>query len=446
MPVIRGRHPTREYNRNHDTFDDRQPPEAHPRPVSKPNSLTVDVRFGRAGRTELSVDADRLVTRREAPEQLETLESSIRAALTTPLDFPPLEQAVIPGDRIVIALDADTPAADMILAAIWEVLALRDVEPADVLVLQPRSSQPGAPADPRSALTRDVAGRISWQIHDPDEAEGGQYLATSSSGERVYLAAELIEADLVIPVGPVGFDSVLGYRGTHSVLYPGLSNAESITRALGEGHRELEPADQRPLRQLVDDVGWLLGVQFCVQVVPATGSGVAGVWAGCPESVFQAARECLEDAWRVELAERPDIVIASIEADAGGHGWNQVGRALAVARNLVAHEGRILLLTDLKEPPGDGLKLVRSADAPSEALSPLKSLAPADLVPATQCVEAADWARIYLMSRLDSDLVEDLFITPLEHPDEISRLLELPGQCVIIENAQHAYGRIQSGE
>ncbi|GIS58130.1 MAG: hypothetical protein CM1200mP2_03550 [Planctomycetaceae bacterium] len=93
--------------------------------MSKPNPLTVDVRYGRSGRLALSVDADRLVTRREAPEQLETLESSIRAALTTPLDFPPLEQAVIPGDRIVIALDADTPAADRILAAIWDVLALR---------------------------------------------------------------------------------------------------------------------------------------------------------------------------------------------------------------------------------------------------------------------------------------------------------------------------------
>lgn len=417
-----------------------------PRPVSKPNPLTVDVRYGHAGRLALPVDADRLVARREAPEQLETLESSIRGVLATPLDFPPLEQAVIPGDHIVIALDADTPAAETILAAIWDVLALRDVEPSDVLVLQPRSSQPGATADPRSALPGDVAERITWQIHDPDEAEGGQYLATSSSGERVYLAGELIAADLVIPVGPVAFDSVLGYRGTHSVLYPGLSNAESITRALGEGHRELEPADQRPLRQLVDDVGWLLGVQFCVQVVPAAGSGVAGVWAGCPESVFQAARVCLEEAWRVELEERSDIVVASIESDAGGHGWSQVGRALAVARNLVTHEGRILLLTDLNETPGDGLKLIRGADTPSEALSPLKSLAPADLVPATQCVEAADWARVYLLSQLDSDLVEDLFITPLEHPDEIGRLLELPGQCVIIENAQHAYGRIRVSE
>jgi len=443
---IRCRHPTREYNRNRDEIDGRLPPEAHPKPVNKPNPLTVDVRYGRAGRMALPVDADRLVARREAPERLETLESAVRAALAAPLDFPPLEQAVVPGDDIVIALDADTPAADVILAAIWDVLARRGVEPDDVLVLQPRGSQPGTSVDPRKGLPEDVAERISWQVHDPDETEGGQYLATSSSGERVYLANELIEADLVIPVGPVAFDSVLGYRGTHSVLYPGLSNSESITRALGEGHRELEPADQRPIRQLIDDVGWLLGVQFCVQVVPAAGADVAGVWAGCPDSVFRAARMCLEDAWRVELEERPDIVVASIESDAGGHGWNQVGRALAVARNLVMHEGRILLLTDLDETLGDGLQLIRGADAPAEALSPLKSLAPPDLVPATQCMEAADWAHVYLLSRLDNDLVEDLFITPLEHPDEVGRLLELPGQCVIIENAQHAYGRIRISE
>ena len=414
--------------------------------MTDPQAHPVDVRYGRECHLALAVDADRLVTRREAPHRIESLETSIRNALATPLDFPPLQLAVIPGDRVVIALDSDTPAADTILAAIWDVMSDREVDPEDVLVLQPRGHGPAEPPDPRGELPEEVRERIRWRIHDPHQAESGQYLATSSSGERVYLALELIEADLVIPVGPVAFDSVLGYRGTHSVLYPGLSNAESLSRVLDQSHSELEPSDQSPLRQLIDDVGWLLGVQFCVQVVPAAGSGVAGVWAGLPESVFRAGLECLEASWRVELDQRSDIVVASIESDAGGHGWEQVGRALAVARNLVTHEGRILLLTDLDETPGDGLKLIRGAEAPSEALSPLKSLAPPDLVPATQCVEATDWARVYLLSQLDSDLVEDLFITPLEHPDEVTRLLEQPGQCVIVENAQHAYGRVRVNE
>jgi nickel-dependent lactate racemase len=414
--------------------------------VTDPQTHPVDVRYGRECHLALAVDADRLVTRSEAPQRIETLEASIRNALATPLDFPPLQQAVIPGDRVVIALDFDTPAANTILAAIWDVLAEREVDPEDVLVLQPRGNGPAEPPDPRGDLPEEIRERIVWRIHDPQQAQGGHYLASSASGERVYLAKELIEADLVIPIGPVAFDSVLGYRGTHSVLYPGLSNADSLSRALGQGDRELEPSDQRPLRQLIDDVGWLLGVQFCVQVVPAAGSGVAGVWAGLPESVFRTALEFLETSWRVELDQRSDIVVASIESDAGGHGWEQVGRALEVARNLVTHEGRILLLTDLDETPGDGLKLIRGAEAPLAALSPLKSLAPLDLVPATQCVEATDWARVYLLSQLDSDLVEDLFITPLEHPDEVTRLLSQPGQCVIVENAQHAYGRVRINE
>ena len=411
--------------------------------MTKSQAQPVDVRYGHECQLALSVDSDRLVARREPPDQLDSLDQSIRDALAAPLDFPPLAQAVIPGDHVVIALDTDTPAADTILAAIWDVLSARDVDPGDVLVLQPRCTGPGQLNDPRSELPVDIRDQVRWQIHDPDQTEGGHYLATSSSGERVYLAAELIEADLVIPVGPVVFDSVLGYRGTHSVLYPGLSNSESIARAVGRGHRELDPNDQRPLRQLIDDVGWLLGVQFCVQVVPAGATGVAGVWAGLPESVFREARESLEAAWRVEIDERSDIVVASIESDGGGHGWEQVGRALEMARNLVTREGRILLLTDLDETPGDGLKLLQNADAPTEALSPLKSLAPSDLVPATQCVEATDWARVYLLSQLDNDLVEDLFITPLENSDEVDRLLSQPGQCLIVENAQHAYGRVR---
>ncbi len=404
----------------------------------------VDVRYGKAAHAALAIEPERLLQSRSAPSPLDDLPTAIATALASPLDFPSLDQAVIPGDRIVIALDPDTPGSDLILAGIWNVLETREIDPADVLVLQPRSSSPtGAQVDPRGALPAAIAESLSWEVHDPDEDTGGHYLATSSSGEPVYLAEALIEADLVIPVGPVAFDSVLGYRGTHSVLYPGLSNADSIARSLGQGHRELDPGDARPLRQLIDDVGWLLGVQFCVQVVPAAGDGVSGVWAGAPESVFREACECLESTWRVEIEERPDLVVASIESDAGGHGWEQVGRALSVCRSLVAREGRILLLTDLDESPGDGLSLLRGADAPADAISPLQSLAPSDLMPATQCAEAADWARVYLLSQLDNDLVEDLFITPVENLDEVGRLLALPGRCVIVENAQHAYGRVR---
>ncbi len=409
--------------------------------VTDSNPWPEEIRYGQDGRIAVQIDPERILAWQPAPLPLEDTRAAIRAALTNPLDFPALEQTVVPGDHIVVALDVDTPAADVILASIWDVLAGRDIRPEDLLVLQPAATGPVSPTDPRRSLPTEVARQIDWRVHEPDKV-GQNYLATTASGQRVYFPREVIEADLVIPVGPVVFDPLLGYRGTFSVLYPGLSTADAITRSHGQGHQELEPDDPRPLRQLVDDIGWLLGVQFCVQVVPAAGSEVSAVWAGAPESVFRAACESLERSWRVEIEERAEIVVASIQPDAGGHGWDQVGRALTVSRNLVARDGRIVVLTNLDESPGDGLSLIRGVNAPADALSPLRSLAPGDLVPATQCAEATDWARVYLLSQLDGELVEDLFLTPLESADEVERLLCLPGQCVILENAQHAFGRV----
>ena len=36
------------------------------------------------------------------------------------------------------------------------------------------------------------------------------------------------------------------------MFYPGLSNTEAFTKSLGQGHSELGPDDDRPLRQLDD--------------------------------------------------------------------------------------------------------------------------------------------------------------------------------------------------
>lgn len=403
----------------------------------------VLVRYGSDNRCAIQVDPQRVVVQQTAPTPLDDIDGVIRDALTNPLGFPPLQQAVVPGDTVVVALDVNTPADDEIIAALWDVFASRDVLPADVLILQPAGTGEIPPADPRRGLPAEIAAEMAWQVHSPDDDSSQKYLATSASGERIYLAREVIEADFVLTVGPVAFDTVLGYRGTCSVLYPGLSSIEAVSRSQGQGHDELEPSDERPLRQLIDEIGWLLGIQFCVQVVPSGGTGAADVLAGCPDAVFRAARERLDNHWMVQLDERPDIVVATIESDAGGHGWEQVGAALAVSRNLVARDGQIIMLTELDELPGDGLDVVRGSDSPDDALQPLRSLAPADLVPATQCAHAVNWARVYLLSHLDGELVEDLFITPLEDQDEVQRLLTRPGRCVILEDAQHAWGRVQ---
>ena len=402
---------------------------------------TIHLRYGPEGAVDLSIDESRVRGVFLGPPAVKDLPGRLRSVLDAPLDFPPLEQAVIPDDRVVLVLDRDVPEAASIVAGVWKRLADREVKPENVTILQPADTAAGPPADPRACLPTPVRSKIAWEVHEalPEESGDFHYLATTAAGERVYLSGTLLDADVVVSVGRIEFDPLLGYRGTNSVFFPGLSTAEAIKRAQGQGHTELGSDDERPLRQVVDEVGWLLGTPFTIQTLPSAAGGVSDLLAGSIDSVFRRGRELLAERWLVRLPERVETVVVAVDEDAGGHGWTQVGAALAVARRVVTRDGRIIVLSQLAEAPGEGIELLRRAEEPRDAFRPLRQTAPPDLLAATQFAQAVDWARVYLLSRLDSDLVEDLFCIPVEDDSEVARLLASDDEpCVFIGSAQHA--------
>ena len=403
---------------------------------------SLELTYGAAGRFVCQIDAQRIVEYRQAPPACNDVSAALRAALAQPLDFPPLAQAVVPGDHLVLALDRHTPQAPTLVAEIWKVLESRQIEPEDVTVLQPAALERGPLPDPRGQLPASVSGRVCWKTHDPlDESQRG-YLASTANGERVYLARELIEADCSIAVGMIAFDPVLGVRGTSSVFFPGLSTVEAVTRSHGLGHSELEPNDERPLRQMIDEIAWLLGTQFAVQVVSASQDRVFSVLAGASEPVFRCGKQLLAEHCQIALEQRVPLVVVAVDADAAGHGWPQIGAALATAQNLVEKGGKIVVLSELAAELDQGMKLIADSKSPRNALQPLRKLAPPDLVAASQLATTADWARVYLLSQLEGDLVERLFMTPLSNEREVARLLKGDDECVFVESAQHTYGRI----
>lgn len=405
------------------------------------SSARFQLPYGRGQTFECALDSAQLVGSIRPPAGLMNVADATAAAIENPIDFPPLRKALVGEDKVAIVLDRRTPQAEQLLLGLWRVLAAAGVQAGDVQVIQPADLRSGIVADPRSALPADVRAQMGWIRHDPLTEGGCGYLATSAAGERIYLTRDLLEADIVVCVGTIEFDALLGYRGTLSSVYPGLSNAEAIRKSLGSGHDELAPDDPRPLRELADEVGWLLGVQFVVQVVPAVGGGVADVLAGLAEPVFARGKQRLREHWQLDVDERPELVVVSVDSDACGHGWPQVAAALDTARRIVARDGRILVLTELADAPTEGIELIRDARTPHEALRPVRERAQADRVEALQLAQALDRANVYLLSQLADDLVESLFMVPLASPQEAGRVLEGAERCAVIGSAQHAFVR-----
>jgi len=410
--------------------------------VPQKQSISIRLPYGSDQEFHCEVESSRVAVFRPGPEGSGDAVEAIRQAFASPIELPTLDQALVPDDRVVIALERHTPCSAELMAETWRWLERRAIEPERVTILQPAGIDTQRPDDPRKLLPGDVRSAVGWKIHDPTDEQSCAYLATNSGGERIYLAKELVEADFVLPVGMTAFDPLLGYRGTHSVIYPGLATVDALARTVGQGHRELAPRDPRPLRQIVDEIAWLMGIQFVVQVIADRGNGLVEAVTGNSETVFERCQKSVDDHWLISLPERVETVVIAVPQDASGHGWKQTGQALATARQLVQSGGRIVILSEITEEPGEGLSLLRTCEEPLDALQPLRQLRPQDLFVSSQVAGAADWARVYMLSGLEADLVEDLFMCPLDDCREVERLIASAESCALIGAAQQTFGLV----
>ncbi|VAX38105.1 hypothetical protein MNBD_PLANCTO02-1938 [hydrothermal vent metagenome] len=412
--------------------------------MSVTKTQLVSLPFGKEEMFSCEMATENVVACQTGPRATTRLQEKLIARLRSPIDLPSLENCLLPEDLVALALEPHTPCAPDLIAGIWTVLNECGVPADHITIVQTFDPIPETPPDdPRCLLPEEIREVIKWKLHIPADEESCAYIATTSSGERVYLAREIVEADFVMTVGQIAFNSVIGFSGTNSVFYPGLSTKEALQKSLGQGHLELGPEEIRPLRQKVDEIGWLLGTLFSVQVIPSAGGGVYHLLAGNMDSVMKQGKELLSQHWLINLPKRPETLLLAIDEGVAGEGWRQIGAALASARRLVNRGGRVILLTTHSEPISSGVALLQQSETPSKALKKLRKELPSDLIAASQIAQAAEWADIYLLSNLPNDLVENLFFIPLDNVSDAVRLLTQADNTLFLSSAQHTFGCIE---
>jgi len=164
-------------------------------------------------RLEFELPEDHVVASWTGPLGLDPSQNAdaVRGALEQSLEYPPLRQIVVPGDRLVIAFDQTIAPAEGVLGAITQTLEEAGVGPGNITVVAPRDG---------TGLERALPSGVTMVVHDPDDRNEQAYLATTRSGRRIYLNRHLTDADVVVPVARLGYDPVVGYRGPWSLLFP----------------------------------------------------------------------------------------------------------------------------------------------------------------------------------------------------------------------------------
>ncbi|MFO0426252.1 MAG: lactate racemase domain-containing protein [Planctomyces sp.] len=375
---------------------------------------------------------------RTIPEVDVDFRRKIEQALNQPLDLPSFSQCAVPGDRIVIAVDPETPFVSEIITQCAELFHGISSEDIRLSVLLPRDVEGNDWSELRSAIPESTRNRILFQIHDPDDQTHQGYLASSAGGERVYLNRLLLEADLIVTVGVAGFDSALGYRGTTSVVYPSMSDSSTNQRMNASGHPELTPDQARPARALVDEIGWLLGTQIAVQIVPDSSGGAGWVLTGTADRVQQESQNLLNAHWRISARKNFDLVIVSVPAG-GRFAWKQVGAALESVSRLVHQGGRIAVIADVPVPEGPGMSMLRRTNEPEDLLKPLRRDPPNDGRETIQLIQTMQKARVYLYSGMPPEIVEEMGMFAIESEEEICKLLAANPNAAIIPSANFSW-------
>jgi nickel-dependent lactate racemase len=395
--------------------------------------------YGSDAYVDLDVPADRLLAVCAEPlgEPIVDVASAVDAALAEPLNYPPLARATVPGDRIVLALEHSVPQATGLVAAIAGYLVEYGTAADHISVL----STPEAAAsegDPRELLPEAWRREVSVEVHAPEVKASLSLLGTSHQGKPVYLNRTMLDADLVVPIGCLRREATIGYHGQYGGLFPSFADAKTRERFRKFSGPKTTRERAVKERTEIDEIGWLLGTQFTVQVLPGGGDRLLGVLAGEIPQVFREGEAAYLAAWTCHVPRRASLVIASLSGGAAQQTWENVARALWAASRVSAEGGAIALCTELVCEPGDAVRCLSDADDLSLALRRIAREALPDARIAAQVARALEQGKVYLLSRLDETLVEELGMAPIDDPGDLGRLARQHESCILLANAQYA--------
>jgi lactate racemase len=406
------------------------------------SKTTVTLKYGNSAELRLDFPPDVLIAACAGPaEASENAAAGAARAFQSPLDFPPLRHATVPGDHVVLALAPGVQDASEVIAALVPVLMEGGAVAEDITILRTHEDVDAGADDPRSRLPAPLRDSVQLQTHEPSDRNELSYLAADAQGEPIYMNRQLCDADLIIPIGSLRPGQVERHRSAaepwNETLYPTFADRKTIDHLAPNGVH-LSSGQKLHRQKQVDQAAWLLGVQITAQVVPGRSQRALTVLAGSPEAVFHAGRARYQSAWETKVPQRANLVIAGIGGGRAQQTWANVGVALEAALGLVNDDGAIVLCTELDAKIGPALRqLIDSGDFET-AGHRLRKQHSSDAPLARLLAEAQDRVTIYLLSRLPEDEVTPLGIAHVGSPEEVARLASHHESCIVVADAQYA--------
>lgn len=401
--------------------------------------VSRQISFGSGFDVELALPADAMIADCHSPREgsLEDTVFAMAAALVEPLEFPPLAEATVPGDRIALAVEWGVPQATSVVAGVVSTIMESATSPESITIVHAEDDPHASSETWTSQLAQAHQDFVRVIKHDPSDRKSLAYLAVSRDREPIYVNRAIADADFLIPIGCIRPEGTLGYLGASAGLFP--TFADDATQKRFRAPISCHSTVHRNRRQReAEEAAWLLGSRFTVQVIPGTGDRVLRALAGDVDAVVSRGRELARTAWNCVIPRRARLVVATIEGGPDQQTWENVAQSLSSALRIVDDEGVIVVCSSLQSPPGASLCRLAGCHTLDSAELEINRDRTPDAVAAWQLVQTMRRVKVYLLSCLGAEVVEGMGIGHVSHHEEISRLASRYSPCALLANSQHA--------
>lgn len=363
------------------------------------------------------------------------LSAAIQEALGKPLDFPAIELAIVPGDRVVLAIDPSMPQLPSVVAGVVGYLIERNVDPQQLTIVV-AGHQPADAEAIGTSIAQITSVQIPIELHDADDSNKVAYVAANHEAEPIYVNRTLVDAEVVIPISCARGRGSLDYLGSNTI-FPRLSDRKTRGRFYSLARLEKQ-SEHDKLQAWADEAAWWVGLSVGVQIVPGRDGEIVGVLAGSPAALEEAAQRLMESAWKTSVAEPAEVVLALIDGGRSQQTWDNVARAIHVAHKVTARGGSIIICSQLAQVPGRALRKLTDPDRSSGTLAKqLSSDASDDALAAAVILAVVSEYHIYLYSEIASETIEEFGMGAIENLGQLQHLLGQHASMLLLGSAQY---------
>lgn len=325
---------------------------------------SIDLKYGE-GSLPIEYNPSKFdVLQTNAPKEPLT-DAEIGGRLDEPIDSPPLEEIIAPGESVLIVVPDATrkTAAGQVVNLIVRRLIANGTAAHDIrIIFATGIHRKVTEAEKESIITPFIAQRIKTLDHDPRDLMQLMHLGTTRSGMQVSLNRALWGHDHVVTVGGISFHYFAGFTGGRKLICPGLASAQTIT----ETHKlafdfdnckrrdgvDTAVLDGNPVHEAFMDVVRMRPPSFSINTILNGAGQLLDLYCGDWETSHRAACEVFSADNQLRISKQRDLVVASC----GGMPYDinliQAHKGLDAASRACLPGGTIVLFAECRDGLG----------------------------------------------------------------------------------------------